>query len=208
MRRAAAKALKLVADPIALPDLLEALINASDPVVQGSSVSAIAMLGEPAVAPLLKVLIHPNSTAMQCGLSAWGLSSIGTEAAKALRDAAESKNAVIKAAAISALRQQIQAGDEKAKALVSNALDDKVIEVRIEATCLLGMLDDSEWAKSLLINKLSDISNDVRKKAAISLMKLRAIEALDIIKQRYSIEKDLEVIDILKLVINQLSEKS
>ena len=45
VRRAAAKALKLVADPIALPDLVEALINDSDPVVQGSSVSAIAMLG-------------------------------------------------------------------------------------------------------------------------------------------------------------------
>ena len=71
VRRAAAKALRLTADPSALPDLLRALINDEDPVVQGSSVGAMAVFGESALQHLFKVLIDPSSTEMQCGLASW-----------------------------------------------------------------------------------------------------------------------------------------
>ena len=44
--KAAAKTLKLVGDSSALPYLVKAVINDPDPVVQGSSVAAMAMFGE------------------------------------------------------------------------------------------------------------------------------------------------------------------
>ena len=108
VRRAAAKTLKLVGDPNALPDLLEALINDPDPVVQGSAAGAIASFGEKGFEFFIKVLINPKSTAMQCGLASWGLSFIGAEAPDALREAATSEHSIIRAAAIAALGDQIQ----------------------------------------------------------------------------------------------------
>ncbi|WP_320668257.1 HEAT repeat domain-containing protein [Prochlorococcus sp. MIT 1307] len=207
VRRAAAKALKLVGDPSALPDLLLALINDKDPVVQGSSVAAMAIFGESAVEYLLAVLVNSNSTTTQCGLASWGLSFIGAEAPKALRKAAQSKNAVVKAAAISALGEQIQLlGDKSAKNLVVNALEDPAIEVRAAATTLMGKLDDPLWARPLLIKRLADPNPGVRKNAALSLMKLKASDAINELKKIYRTEKDAEVSPVLKLVINNLSK--
>ena len=45
VRRAAAKTLTLIADPEALPVLVDALLNDGDPVVQGSAVGAMAATG-------------------------------------------------------------------------------------------------------------------------------------------------------------------
>ena len=96
VRRASAKALKLAGDPSVLPDLLQALINDKDPVVQGSAAAAMAIFGEEAVKHLLAILVSPTSTALQSGLATWGLSFIGAEAPNALREAAQSKNPSIK----------------------------------------------------------------------------------------------------------------
>ena len=205
VRRAAAKALRLTGDPNALPDLLKALMNDKDPVVQGSSVGAMAVFGESAVKHLLKVLSNPRSTEMQCGLASWGLSFIGAEAPNAIREAAQSKNSKIKAAAIAALGEQIQSyEDEIAKDLVLNALDDPNISVRVEATTLLGKLNQAKWTNTFLIRKLTDSSPNVKKRAALSLMKLNASEAIKDLQRVYKVEKDLDVANIFKLAIDQL----
>ena len=205
VRRSAAKALKLVGDSSALPYLLQALINDEDPVVQGSSAGAMAIFGEDAVQHLLKVLVNPNSTAMQCGLASWGLSFIGAKAPNALREAAQSESAVIRAAAVAALGEQIQyLGDQIARDLVIKALDDSAIEVRAEATTLLGKLDDPSWAKPLLLEKLFDANAEVRKQAALSLMKLKVKEAIEDLQKISLIEKDTRVINVLQLAINEL----
>jgi len=207
VRRAAAKTLKLIGDPNALPALLEALINDEDPVVQGSAVGAMAIFGEQAVHHLLQALIDPKSTAMQSGLATWGLSFIGAEAPEALRKAAQSKNPVIKAAAIGALCEQIQCSeDEAAKKLVINALDDPAIEVRVEATKLIGKLDEPNWVKPLLIKKLKDSNSEVRKNAALSLLKLKATDTLNELENIYLLEQQSELVNVLKLVIDQLKE--
>ncbi len=78
-RRAAAKTLKLVGHPSALPDLLQALLNDKDPVVQGSSVAAMSVFGEEAIEHFIKVLENPTTTEMQCGLVSWGLAFIGAK---------------------------------------------------------------------------------------------------------------------------------
>ena len=205
VRRASAKALKLTGDPSALPDLLQAVINDEDPVVQGSAIGAMAIYGEDAVKHLLKVLADPNNTALQCGLATWALSFIGAEAPNALRAAAQSTNVAIKAAAISALGDQIQAlGDEIAKDLVVNALDDPAIEIRAAATSVLGKLNDPIWAQPHLINKLRDKDSCIRKNAALSLMKLNSKDSISELKKTFRVEKDKEVINILKLAISNL----
>ena len=78
------------------------------------------------------------------------------------------------------------------------------MEVRTEATNLLGNLQESDWAKPFLINKLLDPIADVRKSAALSLMKLKAFEAIDELEKIYLIEKDKEVARVIILSISQL----
>tara|TARA_Y100001968_G_scaffold323718_1_gene361854 strand:- start:135 stop:1007 length:873 start_codon:yes stop_codon:yes gene_type:complete len=209
VRRAAAKTLKLVGDPIALPCLLKALINDKDPVVQGSAAGAIAIFGEKAVNPLFEVLINPKSTSMQCGLASWCLAFIGAEAPNALKNAAHSKHEKIRSAAIAALGDQIQSlEDKEAQDLLLNALDDPSIEVRVEATKLIGRLDKKNWGEQALINQLNDNEEIVRKNAALSLMNMNAIGSLNYLQEKISKERDDEVIKILKLVINQLKKNS
>ena len=141
VRRAAAKTLNLIGDPKALPDLLEAFLNDSDPVVQGSSAGAMATIGPEAVDALLNILVNPNCTPFQVGLVNLGLAFIGAKAPEALREAARSEHAEIRVAAISALGDQIQSlGDQEAKTLVVEALDDPCSEVRAEASTLLGKI--------------------------------------------------------------------
>jgi len=206
VRRASAKALKLAGDPSVLPDLLQALINDKDPVVQGSAAAAMAIFGEEAVKHLLAILVSPTSTALQSGLATWGLSFIGAEAPNALREAAQSKNPSIKAAAISALGEQIQYfEDDAAKELVLNALEDEAIEVRAEATALLGKLQEPNWATPFLLKKLSDVNTAVRKNAVLALMKLKTTEVVDELQRKSITENDPDVINVLELAIKQLN---
>ena len=208
VRRAAAKTLKLVGDPSTLPNLLEALLNDPDPVVQGSAAGAMAIFGADAVELLLEVLMNPNSTAMQCGFASWGLAFVGAQAPDALRNAAQSDHAEIRAAAIAGLGEQIQAlGDTDARELLLGALVDPASDVRAEATILLGKLHEPSWAQPMLLARLDDLHPQVRKNAALSLMKLKATETLNELRARKSAEQDESVNRILQLAIDQLSSE-
>lgn len=208
VRRAAAKTLTLIEDPRALPVLLQALLNDPDPVVQGSAVGAMAAVGEQAIDDFLNVLINPESTAMQLGLASWGLAFVGARAPEALRQAATSEHAEIRCAAIAALGDQIQSlEDVKAKELVEQALRDIDTDVRAEAATLLGKLHNPDWATPLLEPLLSDSQGQVRKNAALSLMKLQATQAQSSLNARLAIEDQEDVKAILNLVINQLNQE-
>ncbi len=205
VRRSAAKTLKLIGDPTSLPDLLHALTTDPDPVVQASSAGAMAIFGESAVELLIKVLISPTSTAMQCGLASWGLSFIGSEAPTALRKAAESENSSVRAAAIAALADQIHSlNDAAARQLLVNALKDPSTQVRSEATKSIGQLNENEWKEELLIKMLSDKKSQVRINAALSLMKSNSIDVIDHMVDRKTMENDKDVVKVLDLAINQL----
>jgi bilin biosynthesis protein len=200
VRRAAAKTLTLIADPAALPVLLETLLSDSDPVVQGSAVGAMAAVGEQALNPLLSVLVHPKASAMQQGLASWGIAFIGAKAPEALRQAASSPDARIRTAAIAALGEQIQAlGDDE-------ALDDLDSEVRAEAATLMGKLQEPEWACPRLLPLLTDSEEQVRKNAALSLMKLGARDALPTLQASVEQEVQPGVRLVLELAISQLSK--
>ncbi len=209
VRRAAAKALKLVGNSKALPYLLDALMNDDDPVVQGSSAGAMAIFGEEAVEHLIKVLIKPNNSALQYGLAVWGLGFVGAEAPDALKKAAKSKNPFIRAAAISALDELIQAlNDKEAKSILIKALNDKSTEVRIEATKSIGRINEKLWGEVLLVKQLDDDNQSVRKNAALSLMKINAIDSIKRLNEKILEENEIEVISIFKLAVNQLQKST
>ncbi len=207
VRRAAAKTLKLVGAPEALPDLLKALLRDKDPVVQGSSAGAMAIFGEEAVEYLVEVIENPKSTSIQCGLAKWGLAFIGAEGSKSLKQAAKSKNPLVRASAIAALGEQIQSSNDKdAKSLLQNALEDESDEVQIEAIRLMGVLEEYTWDLELLASKLKSSHPDVRKQAALSLMKINEKDQLKNLKSSLKIEKNNDVKLILKLAIKKLLE--
>lgn len=208
VRRAAAKTLTLIADPASLDDLMHALLNDPDPVVQGSAVGAMVAIGAEAVDGLLDVLINPESSEMQLGMASWGLSFVGSRAPDSLRKAARSEHAQIRMAAIAALGDQIQnLDDQDARQLLTEALNDQSAEVRAEATTLLGKLHDDEWAEPLLLPKLTDQDPDVRKNSALSLMKLGAVSSIPAIQQSQAEETNETVLAIFKLSINQLEKQ-
>ena len=207
VRRAAAKTLTLIEDPRALPVLQQALLQDPDPVVQGSAVGAMAAVGEEAIDGMLEILINPTSTAMQLGLASWGLAFVGARAPEALRKAATSEHAEIRCAAIAALGDQIQAlGDDAARELVENALTDADTDVRAEAATLLGKLHSPDWALPRLEPLLSDPQGQVRKNAALSLMKLQAEGSIASLSKQLEREQQADVKAVLQLAINQLDQ--
>tara|TARA_B100000945_G_scaffold190680_1_gene153184 strand:+ start:307 stop:1170 length:864 start_codon:yes stop_codon:yes gene_type:complete len=204
-RRAAAKTLKLVEDPTALPHLIKALTNDSDSVVQFSAAGAIAIFGEAAVDHLIILLENQEYTEIQYGLAAWCLEFIGAKAPNAIKKAAKSKNTNVKAAAISALEEHIrQSQDPEAIQLVESAINDTTENVQIEAIKLIGKLYKIESLIPTLILKLNNKSTDIKKASVLSLMQLNIKEAIKPLEDLFKIEQDPNVRKIIKLAIEKL----
>ena len=206
-RRAAAKTLKLVADPTALPYLIKALTNDSDSVVQCSAAGAIAIFGEAAVKHLIFVLENEQHTEMQHGLAAWCLAFIGAKAPYAIKKAAKSKNMKVKSDAIAALEEHIrQSKDKEAIQLVRMAINDRDEDVQIEAIKLIGKLYKIESFIPILISKLSNKKPNIRKASVLSLMQLNVKESKKYIQDLLSIEQNKDVKKIIRLAINVIDK--
>ena len=209
VRRASAKTLNLIGNKDALPYLLEAFLEDDDPVVLGSSAGAMATIGPDAMDSLLGILKNPDCTPFQVGLINLALSFIGAKAPEALLKAADSDVAEVRVAAISALGDQIQKGDNlRAQNRVFQALEDVSADVRAEAVTLIGKSCDAEDVETLLLKKLSDEDTQVRKNTALSLMKLDALGAIEQLKMAEQKEDDPDVKAVLKVAINILSAKN
>jgi len=209
VRRASAKTLNLIGNKDALPYLLEAFLEDDDPVVLGSSAGAMATIGPDAMDSLLGILKNPDCTPFQVGLINLALSFIGAKAPEALLKAADSDVAEVRVAAISALGDQIQKGDNlRAQNRVFQALEDVSAEVRAEAVTLIGKSCDAEDVETLLLKKLSDEDTQVRKNTALSLMKLDAIGSIQHLKMAEQKEDDPDVKAVIRVAINILSAKN
>ena len=205
VRRASAKTLNLIGSKEALPFLLEAFLNDEDPVVLGSSAGAMATIGPDAMEDLFKILMNPDSTAFQVGLVNLALSFIGSKAPEAMLQAADAAHAEVRVAAIAALGEQIQTlGDTRAKSKLIQALEDEDGEVRAEAATLVGKYYDAEDVQDLLVKRLADTNNQVRKNAALSLMKLGAIESIDALTNAEDQESEEDVKKVLNVAIQIL----
>ena len=208
VRRASAKTLNLIGNKDALPYLLEAFLEDDDPVVLGSSAGAMATIGPDAMDSLLGILKNPDCTPFQVGLINLALSFIGAKAPEALLKAADSDVAEVRVAAISALGDQIQKGDNlRAQNRVFQALEDVSADVRAEAVTLIGKSCDAEDVEILLLKKLSDENTQVRKNTALSLMKLDAIGSIQQLKIAEQKEDDPDVKAVIRVAMNILSAK-
>ena len=204
-RRAAAKTLKLVGEPAALPHLTKALTNDSDKVVQCSAAGAMAIFGNQAVSHLIMILENVKYTEMQHGLAAWCLAFIGSKAPNEIKEAAQSKNNNVKSAAIFALEEQIrELQDKEAIKILKSTLQDDAENVQIEAIKLAGKINKLESIVPILIEKLQNKNPEIRKATVLSLMQLNIQDALAPLKNTLEIEKEVYIKNLIKLAINKI----
>ena len=202
VRRAAGKTLALIMDTSTVPDLLHALLNDEDTVVRGSAVGALAKMGEASVPALLSILADPIRSESTKGHAAWALGFIGAEAAPFLESAIRSDSIDVRCAAVGAIANLAQQGDERAVQLLIATLSDVDPNVRSEAASAIGKM---AYLPALpnLITALGDPDGEVRRTAAVSLGKLgdrSAIPALEVL-----LTDDLEPVRVLaKLAITKI----
>jgi bilin biosynthesis protein len=207
VRRAAAKTLTLIADTAAIPTLIDSLLTDEDTVVKGSSVGALARMGEAAVPVLLDILAsgeHPESTK---GHAAWALAFIGTEAKELVYRQIDSDSAVVRAAVVGAIASIAQEHpEEQAFTVLTNALADADANVRSEAASALGTLAHRS-AIPQLVELLRHADGDTRKAAALALMKIGDVTVLDSLNAAREQEPDAAIQGVMKLAISQLEKQ-
>ena len=205
IRRASAKTLNIIGSEKALPNLLEAFQTDKDPVVQGSSAGAMSTIGAQSIEPLLQMLTQDNCSAFQVGLINLALGFIGSKAPEAFIKATQSDNAEIRIAALGALAEQIQTSrNETNVGILLNALKDQSAEVRAEAATMAGKSLEAEEYQCLT-ELLHDTDSQVRKNAALALMKMDGVQAIESLNNAVKKEEDEQVKAVFKVASTQLA---
>ena len=207
IRRASAKTLNIIGSEKALPNLLEAFQTDDDPVVQGSSAGAMSTIGAQSIEPLLQMLTQDNCSAFQVGLINLALGFIGSKAPEAFIKATQSENAEIRIAALGALAEQIQTSrTETNVGILLNALQDQNAEVRAEAATMAGKSLEAEEYQCLT-ELLQDTDSQVRKNAALALMKMDGVQAIESLNNAVKKEEDEQVKAVFKVASTQLARR-
>jgi bilin biosynthesis protein len=208
VRRAAAKTLTLIADPLAIPVLLHALIHDEDTVVKGSSIGALARIGEPAVPTLLDLLASPDHSESIKGHAAWALAFIGADAKDQLYAAMASDSVDVRCAVVGAIANLAQETQEtKAIEILFTALKDPDSGIRIESASALGKLTQQPMAIAHLIPVLQDSDPEVRKTVALSLMKLGDRSTVSVLQDALGQENEASIRPVIQLAITQLEKR-
>jgi len=207
LRRAAAKTLTIIADPKAVPTLINSFLNDPDTVVRSSAAGALARTGEASVTALLEILESPDRPQDTKGHAAWALAFIGSEAAEYLYQALNSESLDVRCAVIGALGHVAQErSDEKSCSILVSALTDPEAIIRTEAAAALGQVDYPAAIPHLIL-ALQDSDLDVRKAAINSLGKIGNSNVLETLQPL--LNDDQEVVRVLaKLAIAQINRQS
>ncbi len=206
VRRAAAKTLTLIGDPIAVPNLIHSLLNDEDTVVKGSSVGALARIGETSVPPLLEILRSPDSPESTKGHAAWALAFIGSQAKERLYEAYGSDSPEVRAAVVGAIAKVAEeTRDAKDLNLLLDSLDDPATDVRSEAAAVLGNLTYRS-AVPKLIELLSHPEGETRKAAALALMKIKDYSAIEPLQAALERESQEPIQKAIALAISLLTK--
>ncbi|MEM9806996.1 MAG: HEAT repeat domain-containing protein, partial [Cyanobacteria bacterium P01_D01_bin.56] len=202
-----AKTLTIIADPAAVPTLLEAFLNDEDTVVRGSSAGALARTGEAAAPCLLEILASPEHAQDIKGHAAWALAFMGSEAEDYLYKALNSESLDVRCAVIGALGHVAQEKtDEKSCGLLISALTDPEPLIRTEAAAALGQINYPASVPNLIL-AMQDADLDVRKAAINSLGKLGDPQAMGVLQ--VALNDELMVIQTLaKLAIQQIERQA
>ena len=147
LRRAAAKTLTIIADPKAVPVLLNAFLDDEDTVVNGSAAGALARTGEAAVPALLDILASSEHSESTKAHASWALAFMGSEAIAYLYPAMQSDSVDVRCAVVGAIAQVGQEiADEQACNLLVAALTDGAAAIRTEAAAALGQVNGANLA--------------------------------------------------------------
>jgi bilin biosynthesis protein len=207
VRRASAKTLTLIADPIAVPTLVNALLNDEDTVVKTSAVGGLAKIGEAAVPALLKILASTEYPESAKGHAVWALGFIGAEAKEYLYREINSDSADVRAAVVGAIAKIAEEGTEEgAFDILVNALTDSSLMVRCEAASALGSLA-YQPAIPNLVELLHHPDWETRNAAALALMKIGDRTALEPLQAALTQEEEAGVQAVIKLAISQIERQ-
>jgi bilin biosynthesis protein len=208
VRRASAKTLTLIADPVAIPTLVRSFLNDEDTVVRGSAVGALARTGKTSVPALLEILASSEQSESTKGHAAWALSFIGTEAKEYLYEAIDSDSPEVRAAVVGAIAKVAQEkSEDKAYNILINALNDSAENVRCEAAALLGNLTHRSAIPNLT-QLLQHQEGETRKAAALALMKIGDRKAIESLQSALNQESEENVQKAIALAIFLLQRKS
>lgn len=206
VRRAAAKTLTLIADPVAVSPLIDALLTDEDTVVKSSAVGALASIGEAAVPALLEILNSPELPESTKGHASWALAFVGAEVKEILYREIASESADVRVAVVGALAKVAQdAPEEKTFQILTDALGDRESMVRCEAAAVLGNLS-YQSAFPQLVELLHHADGETRKAAALALMKIGDRAALEPLQATLERESETMVRRSLQLAISQIEK--
>jgi bilin biosynthesis protein len=204
VRRASGKTLTLIADPQAVPTLIQALLNDDDTVVKGSAIGALARTGRESVPALLEILASPEHPESTKGHAAWALSFIGAEAKEWLYEGVDSDSVEVRVAVIGTLAKLAEDNpDEGTLKILVDALTDSSKSVRDEAASAMGILA-YQPAIPNLVELLQHQEWESRKSAALALMKIGDRSALEPLQLALARESEPSVQPIIKLAISQI----
>jgi bilin biosynthesis protein len=206
LRRAAAKTLTIIADPRAVPALLDAFLHDEDTVVNGGAAGALARTGEAAVPALLDILASSEHSESTKGHAAWALAFMGSEAAAYLYPAMNSDSVDVRCAVVGAIAQVAQeTSDEQACKLLVSALTDASDIIRTEAAASLGQVNYPPAIPHLIL-ALRDRDGEVRKSAVSSLGKTGDLTAIESLKA--VLDDEMQPVRLLaKLAIAKLERQ-
>ena len=208
VRRAAAKTLTLIADPAAVPTLVNSLLSDPDTVVRSSVIGALAKTGEASVPALLEILASPEYPEDSKGLATWALAFIGQDAQSHIMAAIYSPNAEVRTAVIGTLGAIVQeTRDEDAIALLMLALDDPDSSARSEATTALSNIQHQPALPKLMDLLQTHPDPETRKAAALALMKIGHQSAIVPLETALEKESEQSIIPVIRLAIGQLRKK-
>jgi bilin biosynthesis protein len=207
LRRAAAKTLTIIGDPIAVPTLLNSFLNDPDTVVRSSAAGALAKTGEASVPALLEILGDDSKSQDIKGHAAWALAFIGSEGAEYLYGALNSASLDVRCAVIGAIGHVAQEqSDAKSCNLLVSALTDPEPIIRAEAATALAQVNYPPAVPHLIL-ALQDIDLDVRKASVNSLGKMG--NPIAIAPLQALLDDQQQVIKVLaKLAIAQIHRQA
>jgi bilin biosynthesis protein len=207
VRRAAGKTITLIADPIAIPHLIYALLNDEDTVVKGSVVGALARTGSASVPALLDILTSTDYPESAKGHAAWALSFIGAKAKELLYSAINSPSSEVRCAVVGAICNfEEEELDERGLSILLDALRDETINVRVEAAASLSKLNETKAIPQLL-ELLRSPDWESRQGAAFALMKLGDRPVIEPLQIALAAESEESTRKAISLAISQIERK-
>jgi len=202
VRRSAGKGLAKIQEPDSIPTLINALLNDEDTVVKSSSAGALAKMGALAVKPLLEI-IEGNYPGTSKGQASWALGFIGAEGIEELLLAYRSDNTDVRIGVVGALGRIAESRwDKDLEQVLFSALEDRDVEVRLEAIAALSRIPPG-LALAKLIPLLDESNLELSKAAFLALGKLGDKEALPYLEAKLEDNRP-GISQVAKIAISQI----